>query len=124
MYRGVVLYRKLEVWQDSMSLIKKVYKKAEQLLKSEEYNLKSQLKRAITSVALNIAEGKSRKSAKDFANFLSISSGSLAESSAILEICYELEYINRDDALSNELLLLNKKINSLRKHVLGVKTNV
>lgn len=115
------MYRKLEIWQGAIEIIKKVYKKADELPKSEEYNLKSQLKRAITSVALNIAEGKSRKSAKDFANFLSISSGSLAESSAILEICYELDYINRDDNLANELLLLNKKINSLRKHVLEVK---
>ncbi|MDO9289069.1 MAG: four helix bundle protein, partial [Thermodesulfovibrionales bacterium] len=60
------LYRDLVVWQKSVELIKKVYSLAENLPKSEEYNLKQQLKRAVVSVSLNIAEGKNRRTAKDF----------------------------------------------------------
>lgn len=66
------LYRDLVVWQKSIVLIKEVYALSNQLPKSEEYNLKQQLKRAVVSVSLNIAEGKNRKSAKEFLQFLNI----------------------------------------------------
>ena len=64
------MYRKLEIWRDSIELLKDVYALADKLPKSEEYNLKSQLKRAMVSVPLNIAEGKCRASSKDFSHFL------------------------------------------------------
>jgi hypothetical protein len=53
---GANLYRNLTVWQKSVELIKQVYGISESLPKSEEYNLKQQLKRAVVSVALNISE--------------------------------------------------------------------
>ena len=81
------LYRNLLVWQKSVSLIKEVYAQAYKLPKSEEYNLKQQLKRSVVSVALNIAEGKNRKSSKEFINYLNISCGSLAETESSLIIC-------------------------------------
>ncbi len=64
------MYQNLEVWKESLVLIKDIYQKASVLPKEEDYNLKSQLKRAVISVALNIAEGKHRQSGKDFAHFL------------------------------------------------------
>ena len=67
------LYRDLVVWQKSVSLIKSIYDVAEKMPKSEEYNLKQQIKRSFVSVALNIAEGKNRRSSKEFMNFLTIS---------------------------------------------------
>ena len=63
------MYRKLKIWNEAIDLIKLIYTYAEQLPKSEEYNLKSQIKRAVISVNLNIAEGKCRKSAKEFSHF-------------------------------------------------------
>ena len=48
------MYQKLKIWQDSIVLIQKIYYYTELLPKSEEYNLKSQLKRAIVSVTLQI----------------------------------------------------------------------
>jgi four helix bundle protein len=93
---------------------KKIYLIANELPKSEEYNLKQQLKRAIISVALNIAEGKNRKSAKDFANFLSIASGSLSETSAILRICVELDFLKESNNINADIEVLNKRINALR----------
>ena len=70
-------YRDLVVWQKSIGLIKDIYRLSEALPRSEDYNLKQQLKRAVVSVSLNIAEGKNRKTAKDFAHFLNIAAGSL-----------------------------------------------
>ena len=50
-------FEKLEVWQLSLEHIDKCYAIADGLPKREEFNLQSQLIRAATSIALNIAEG-------------------------------------------------------------------
>jgi len=107
-------YKNLEVWKDSILLIKEVYRIINLLPKTEEYNLKLQLRRAVTSIALNIAEGKGRKSKKDFANFLTIAFGSLMEVQAILDICIELNYIKEDIKLRQSIDILSKRINKLR----------
>jgi len=114
-------YRDLLVWQKSLALIKEVYAEADKLPKSEEYNLKQQLKRAIVSVSLNIAEGKNRRTAKDFMNFLNISSGSLAESEAILLICDELGYLRIPEDLYFHIEELAKMLNSL---ISNIKTKI
>jgi four helix bundle protein len=88
------------------------------LPKSEDYNLKIQLKRAVTSVALNIAEGKRRQSAKDFAHFLNLSVASLSEVKAILYICAELNFLKFLDEVDAKIDILSKRINSLRNSLL------
>jgi xanthine dehydrogenase iron-sulfur cluster and FAD-binding subunit A len=50
-------FEKLEVYQTALTYTDMVYSLAEKLPKSEEYNLKSQIVRAATSIVLNIAEG-------------------------------------------------------------------
>lgn len=112
------MYKDLLIWNNSISLIKKIYIYADKLPKSEEYNLKSQLKRAVVSIALNIAEGKGRKTAKDFAHFLNISSASLAEVEGILLICKELEFFQLDEDILLEIETLDKMINSLYKKLI------
>lgn len=107
------LYRDLVVWQKSVSLIKEVYAEADKLPKSEEYNLKQQLKRAVVSVSLNIAEGKNRRSSKEFMHFLNIALGSLAETETILLICTELGFLKISDDLFSDIERLAKMINSL-----------
>ena len=113
------MYKELEIWNESIQLIKKIYVVIEQLPKSEEYNLKSQIKRAVVSVALNIAEGKNRQTAKDFAHFLNIAYASLGEVEACLSICEELGFINRDDSLHNDCSILSYRINALKTKILA-----
>ncbi|MDZ7657659.1 four helix bundle protein [Fodinibius sp.] len=50
-------FEKLEVWELAMKFNALSYDIADKLPDSEKYNLTSQLKRASTSIALNIAEG-------------------------------------------------------------------
>lgn len=111
------VFRSLIIWRDSIDLIKKIYKVADTLPKTEEYNLKQQLKRAVVSVALNIAEGKTRRTGKEFLHFLSISSGSISEVEAILAISEELGYLRIESDLWDDIGLLGKKINSLRSNL-------
>lgn len=112
------MYKDLKIWNNSIQLIKKIYTYADKLPKSEEYNLKTQLKRAVTSVALNIAEGKGRKTAKDFAHFLNIASASLAEVEGILLICQALDFFIVNENILIEIESLDKMINSLYKKLL------
>jgi len=115
------MYEKLEIWKESVGLIKTIYPVADNLPKSEDYNLKSQLKRAVVSVALNIAEGKRRQSAKDFAHFLNLSISSLSEVNAILYICLELNYLKNVAVCTDKIEILSKRINSLRNKLIGKK---
>lgn len=90
--------------------------------KSEEYFLKQQLKRAVVSIALNIAEGKHKKTAKDFANFLNISAASLAEVDAILAIGEELDYVQDLNSTYLEIEKSGKMLNSFRSKLLAKRT--
>lgn len=115
------MYNKLEIWKEAVELIKTIYLLIEKLPKSEEFNLKSQLRRAVVSVALNIAEGKNRRSAKDFAHFLNLSSSSLAEVDAILCICVELGYLEEALELNDKISILNRRINAFSNKLLKEK---
>lgn len=111
------MYRELEVWKGAISLIKEVYNIVETLPKFEEYNLKSQIRRAVISVALNIAEGKNRQTAKDFAHFLNIAVASLGETEACLSICEELEFIKPNEELHQKCKILSYRINALKNKI-------
>tara|TARA_R110002049_G_C8753805_1_gene528178 strand:+ start:268 stop:462 length:195 start_codon:yes stop_codon:yes gene_type:complete len=55
-------FEKLEVWQLAMDLSNKVYDLIENLPATEPFNLSSQIRRAVTSISLNIAEGSTGQS--------------------------------------------------------------
>src|SRR5215213_7544387 len=79
-------FEKLEVWRLALDYIDLIYNLAEQLPRSEEYNLKSQIARAATSVALNIAEGSTSQTDAEQARFLGLAIRSLIETVACLHI--------------------------------------
>jgi four helix bundle protein len=115
------LYKDLVIWQKSVDLITDVYQLSDLLPSSEEYNLKQQLKRAVVPIGLNIAGGKSRKTSRDFANFLNMSVPSLAEVEAILEICEELGYLESNNGTYSKIEELAKMINAFKKRLLSKK---
>lgn len=63
-------YRDLKVWEKSHELTLIIYKHSSLLPEDEKYGLSSQIRRAATSVGLNIVEGKSRNTTKEFRQFL------------------------------------------------------
>ena len=64
--------------------------------KHELYELGSQLRRAATSIPLNIAEGYGRKStSNDFKSFLRIALGSCNEVMVLLEMIKDLGYLEQ-----------------------------
>lgn len=67
-----------------MELAEEVYRLARLLPKTEQYGLTNQVLRSAVSVAANIAEGHARSGPREFLNFISIASGSLAETETLL----------------------------------------
>jgi four helix bundle protein len=89
-------YRDLLVWQKAMRLAAEAYRLARLLPRAEEYRLTSQLLRAAASVPTNIAEGNARGSRKDYARFITIARGSLAETETILLLLVDVELLTNE----------------------------
>ncbi len=86
-------HRKLDVWQKSMELVRKIYQNTATFPKNEEYGLSSQMRRAAISVPSNLAEGAARKGNKEFKQFLNIAQGSLSELDTQVELARMLGYM-------------------------------
>ncbi len=110
-------YQDLEVWQRAMELALICYRATEQFPRSETFGLASQLQRAAVSVPANIAEGRGRRSTGDFLRFLSIASGSLAETETHLLLAHRLGYLP-EERLQSLLVLtarIGRMLNGLRR---------
>ena len=83
-------YHQLEIWQRGMDYTVAIYRFTAQLPDAERYNLTSQLRKAATSVPLNIAEGAGCAGPNEFAKFLSYTYRSLKEVVTSLELCQRL----------------------------------
>lgn len=70
-------FERLEVWQLALEYSDLICSVAEQLPRSEDFNLRSQLTRAATSVGLNIAEGSTSQSDAEQARFVGLAIRSL-----------------------------------------------
>ena len=101
-------HQDLKVWQKAMDLVVQCYRLAAEFPKSEVYGLTSQLQRAAVSIPANIAEGRGRRSTKDFLRFLDIAYGSLMELETHLQIADRLQYSSPDRI--NPLLQLSAEI--------------
>jgi four helix bundle protein len=92
-------FEKLEVWQLALEYSDLLYDIAEQLPRSEEYNLKQQLIRAGTSIGLNIAEGSTSQSDAEQARFLGIAIRSLIETVACQHLINRRNYLKDSERL-------------------------
>jgi len=111
-------YKDLIVWQKSIEFASKVIDLAENLETTRKhYRLIEQLESAVTSIPMNIAEGKGRYSKKEFSHFLMIARGSLYETLTLLEIFKFRSWITVDDYnnLENQANEIAIKINALYK---------
>ncbi len=83
-------YHQLEIWQRGMDFTVEIYAFTRRLPREEQFNLIAQLRRAATSVPLNVAEGAGGASNPEFARFLSYAYRSLKEVVTCLELCLRL----------------------------------
>ncbi len=83
-------YHQLDIWTRAMDYAVAIYQFASSLPEQEKYNLTSQLRRAVASAPLNIAEGCGTASNTEFGRFLSYAYRSLKEVVTALELCQRL----------------------------------
>jgi len=112
-------FEKLEVWQLSLDYCDMIYKIVPKLPKTEEFNLKSQIIRAATSVSLNIAEGSTGQSDAEQNRFLGMALRSLIETAACMKLIERHKYIEKQDiaALYEFSEKLFAKLTAFRKAI-------
>lgn len=88
-------FEELLVWKKSRELVKLTYKLTSKFPASEKYNLVDQIRRSVTSVPANIAEGFSRFYLKESVMFYRNARGSLSELKSHLYTSFDLEYISK-----------------------------
>ena len=89
-------FEDLEVWQAARVLVSQVYDMTRKARDTEkDYRFRDQITAAAVSVMSNIAEGFSRRTDKEFAQFLFISKGSCAEVQSLLYVALDQNYTNK-----------------------------
>jgi len=103
-------HRELDVWRSSMDLATAIYSLTKRLPNSERFGLVNQMRRAAVSVPSNIAEGAARGSSADFARFLLIARGSVAELETQLELTERLELAHVDRGIVESLQAIRQML--------------
>lgn len=110
-------HKDMEVWKESIGLVKEIYKVTRKFPKEETYGLTNQLRRAAISVPSNVAEGAARDSDKEFVRFLYISLGSLSEVETQVIIARELNYVEKIDIITSQVVKVKKLLLGLIKYL-------
>ena len=90
-------FRQLKVWQKAHELTLAVYQLTATFPHEERYGLSSQLRRAGSSIAANLAEGCGRNGDAELARFCSIAMGSASELEYHLLLGRDLQLIKPKD---------------------------
>lgn len=87
------------------------------------YGMTSQIRRAVTSISLNIAEGYGRNTTKNYINSLYIAQGSLQEVESAILLSNRLNFVKEEDCekvnslMLEEFKMFNALINSLENKI-------
>jgi four helix bundle protein len=112
-------FKELIVWQKSRALVKEIYLLTKKFPKDETFGLVQQVRRAVVSVASNIAEGSGRGTDADFSHFLDIALGSVYEVETQIILSSDLDYITNDEFES-----VNQKINEVERLLISFKKTI
>ena len=102
-----------------MDLSAKVYLLIRNMPKSEQFNLSSQIRRAVTSISLNIAEGSTGQSDSEQIRFIGYAHRSLMEVVACLILMKERSYIDQNsyDNLYADTEKLSAKLLAMKNYL-------
>ena len=90
-------HKNLDVWKKAIQLVTLVYSVTKKLPKEEMYGLTSQMRRAAVSIPSNIAEGRSKRTTKEYIRYANIAYGSASELETQLIIAGNLGYLEEGD---------------------------
>jgi four helix bundle protein len=113
-------HKDLIVWQKAMLLAASAYRVTRSFPADERDRITNLLLRAAASIPANIAEGHARGTRKDYAHFITIARGSLAETETFLLLAVQVGLTRIEDTKeATELVdevgrMLNSLLNRLR----------
>jgi len=110
-------FKQLKVWQKAHHVTLDIYKATRKFPKEELYGLTSQIRRAASSIAANIAEGCGRTGDAELARFLQISMGFASEMEYHLLLAHDLELLDAQSfhSLSGDVTEIKRMLSSLIK---------
>ena len=109
-------FEELEIFHLAVNFAATIYAITKKFPGEEKFDLTSQARRAVNSIALNIAEGSGRGTKRDFSHFLDIAVGSTFEVVTCFFLAKKHGYISEQDLqdIKREGELLSKKIYSFK----------
>ncbi len=116
-------YQETILWQKAMEAAREVYRLVPRLPREETYGMRSQITRAAVSIPANVAEGWTRESDKEKAQFLAIAQGSVAETETLLTLCEDFGWFPQGqtstvrgllDEVSRMLTIMRRKRRTAR----------
>jgi len=116
----ITKFEDIQAWQEARKLVSKVY---EAIKKSKEFQrdlrLVSQIQGAAVSAMANIAEGFSRRSDKEFIQFLFIAKSSAAEVQSHLYVALDQKYMTQEkfEEIYAQAELVSKMISGFIKYL-------
>jgi four helix bundle protein len=115
-------YKDLDVWKRAVALTTELYAETSRFPDIERYGLVSQIRRAASSIAANIAEGWGRGSTGEYIQFLTVARGLLMELETHLIVACNLRFLEPNPLTSAQASMkdiekmLNRLIAVLRNH--------
>lgn len=113
------LYKNMKIFQLGYAFAIDIHKILDKFPDKERDNMISQMRRAATSIPINMAEGAAKKSYREFLNFLSHSYGSCKEIDVLLMMSRDLGYITEEKYED-----LFKKLDKLMAKLFGFMKNI
>ncbi|MDZ7790898.1 MAG: four helix bundle protein [Xanthomonadales bacterium] len=99
-------YRQLIVWQKAMELAERIYRLVRAIPDEERFGLSHQLRKCAVSIPSNIAEGHTRRSTREYLQFISIALGSIAEAETQLLLTLRLGMVTPHQTAQIEDLMV------------------
>lgn len=109
-------FKNLEVWKKSRAFVAEVYVVSADFPNDEKFGLISQIRRAVVSISLNIAEGSGRGTNKDFVRFLDFAYGSALEVENLIYLCVDLKHLSEEKSIE-----LIDKVNEIQRMINGLQ---
>lgn len=118
-------FRDLEVWQEGLRLLVKIYKITAKYPSEEKYNLTSQTRSSANGVIASISEAYGRYHFADKIRVLFIGRGECYETQSHLSVALELQYISDKEfaELDSAYTVLARRVNSYIESLRKKKTN-
>ena len=90
-------FEELEAWQAARAAVQLIYQASSNGEFSRDFALRDQIRRATVSMMANIAEGISRRSNREFVQFLFMAKASGAEAQSHMYVALDQGYLSQED---------------------------